>query len=50
MARVKLESSDKVITVEPQVVNVHPKGKERVLVKYKPAEAGYFRGVIDIKS
>lgn len=50
MARAKLVSGDKAMTVEPEVINVQVKSKERVLIRYKPAEAGYFRGVIDVKA
>lgn len=36
VARVRLESKDKLVMVEPEIVNVQVKGKEKVLVKYKP--------------
>ena len=38
------------LSVEPKVLKISPMEESKLMVKYKPTEAGVFKGVINIKS
>lgn len=51
-AEVKLKSneSERLLLISPQIFNIEPGNEVNVNLKYRPEDAGIFRGIIDVET